>query len=109
MADFSLRQRSAPLRGIVCSFCLEGFYIETFCSKEPVAEQNGFRNFRQMQRIIRLGGEPARRRIVAYRHKGLKTEPAIAAALGLQGDPYQAVLELEVENDKKLVERIKRF
>ncbi|MNO76159.1 hypothetical protein D3C76_672280 [compost metagenome] len=36
-----------------------------------------------------------RERIILLKTSGWKTEPAFAKALGLEGDPYEALLELE--------------
>ena len=99
---FYIRKRRSELAELVCTFLLEGFEIEIFSSTQPVEQQNGFRHFRQMQRIIELGGEAIRKKIMEFRYKGHKTEPAIALALGLEGDPYQAVMELENFSDKTL-------
>ncbi len=36
------------------------------------------------------------------KQSGLKTEAAFAQALGLSGNPYQVILELENRNDEEL-------
>jgi hypothetical protein len=44
---------------------------------------------------------------VRLRANGRKTEPAFAAALGLHGDPYEAMLRLQLGADSQLCARIK--
>ena len=59
-------------------------------------------------RLLRLGSRALRDRVVALKRSGMRTEPAFAQLLGLGGDPYRAVLELEGESDEALRDRLRR-
>ena len=76
-----------------------GFLFEVYSSKTPVTEQMGYRHFQVMKRLSHWGRLPLQEQIRDLRQKGLKTEPAICQALGLPGDPYDAVLEIENWSD----------
>jgi len=52
------------------------------------------------RRLLAIGGDGFRRAVMAARRSGLKTEPAFAAVLGLDGDPYEALLYLEAVPDE---------
>ncbi|WP_421997951.1 DUF4269 domain-containing protein [Reyranella sp.] len=91
---FSVRQWRGEGRPVVARFCAHGWPFEIFGAARPVEEQAGWRHFTVERRLLALGGERLRSAVMAYRASGLKTEPAFAAALGLQGDPYAALLTL---------------
>jgi len=93
---------TASLPATVCQFRTPLFEIEVFGQALPVRQQNGYRHMAQTHRVIALGGEGVRRAIRDAKKAGMKTEPAVAALLGLDGDPYQAVLALEAESDDSL-------
>ncbi len=82
-------------RYTVGRFHFGGFLFEIYGSSTAVTEQNGYRHYRMMERLVDLGGTTFQTAIRALKRAGLKTEPAIAAYLNLDGDPYQAVLALE--------------
>ncbi|MBB3773641.1 hypothetical protein FHS55_004285 [Angulomicrobium tetraedrale] len=69
-------------------------------------EQVGWRHFEVEERRLALGGAPFRAAIRVLRHDGLKTEPAFARALGLDGDRYAARLALHAQDDAELLKRI---
>ncbi len=73
-----------------------GWCIELFCQTIPVARQWGVRHFQVQRRLLRLAPELTGQ-IVTLKRRGLKTEPAFAAALALTGDPYEALLTLETK------------
>ena len=75
--------------------------IEIFCQAIPVEQQWGVRHFKIEQRILSLDPRVAPM-IRSLKERGLKTEPAFATLLGLKGDSYTALLELENETDKAL-------
>ena len=101
-ANFSIHQWTGNGRPVVASFEAQGWCFEIFGNATPVREQAGWRHFAVEQRLLDLGGDSFRATIMALRHTGLKTEPAFAAALGLAGDPYQAMLDLHDTADDSL-------
>ncbi|GLK83376.1 DUF4269 domain-containing protein [Ancylobacter defluvii] len=92
--QFLLWRWRAGDRPVVACFTAAGWPFEVFAAPRPVAEQAGWQHFRVEQRLLARGGEELRRAVMARRRAGMKTEPAFAAALGLAGDPYAALLEL---------------
>lgn len=100
---FALWQWTAAGRPIVAGFRACGWPFEIFGAPEPVAEQVAWRHFGVERRLLALGGDALRETVMALRRRGLKTEPAFAAALGLTGDPYVALLALEGLPDEALI------
>lgn len=86
----------------VATFDGDAFAIEVYAEPLPVERQRAYRHLAQSARVVDAGGESARAAIVALRESGLKTEPAVAAYLGLDGDPYLALLEVENWSDARL-------
>ena len=84
------------------SFFVRGWEVELFCQTLPINEQWGVRHFLIEQRILELAPH-LRDPIVSLKHSGLKTEPAFARLLALEGDPYEAILELENLSEEELV------
>lgn len=104
--DFTLWQWSGEARPVLAGFTAHGWDFEIFGHVLPVSEQAGYRHFRIEERLLALGGEPFRAAIMALRLAGAKTEPAFATLLGLPGNPYAALLDLEAEDDARLAVRI---
>ena len=84
------------------SFFVHGWEVELFCQTLPISEQWGVRHFLIEQRVLELAPH-LRDSIVSLKHSGLKTEPAFARLLALEGDPYEAMLQLENLSDEELV------
>jgi len=55
-----------------------------------------------MARLINLGGDIFREKVRDLKLAGKKSEPAIANILGLIGDPYESVAELNDLSDGEL-------
>jgi uncharacterized protein DUF4269 len=58
-------------------------------------------------RILHIAGDTTRQAIRDLKKEGLKTEPAFAQYFNLEGDPYQALIELENLDDDALKEGLK--
>ncbi|MFT4552868.1 MAG: hypothetical protein ACI9S8_001500 [Chlamydiales bacterium] len=84
------------------TYC-DGFEIEFYGEPKPVSSQNGFRHMLVEARLLEFGGEKIKNDIREMKQKGIETEAAFARDLGLSGDPYQALLELEVSDDRELL------
>ena len=99
--------RSVP--SLVCSFDFMHWTIEIFGQPVPVAAQYGVRHFAIERRVLGLLGAGFRARVLALKTAGLKTEPAFAQLLGLAGDPYKALLDLETWPDERVLSKIDLF
>lgn len=84
-------------------FIHQGFPIELYGEETLSKLQNGYRHMAVEYRVLELLGDAAAVLVRQWKLSGLKTEPAFARLLGLPGDPYDALLELEQWSDKQLL------
>jgi hypothetical protein len=106
-----VERRALDPDAVVAAMTIDDLEVEVFAQPLPVTQQAGFRHMVIEGRLLVLGGAPLADRIRAAKRTGLKTEPAFAAVLGLAGDPYRALLDLEpLASDQlqSLVERALR-
>ncbi|MCI0476988.1 MAG: DUF4269 domain-containing protein [Anaerolineales bacterium] len=82
------------IASVIANFDHAGFPIEIFGQPMPVTEQNAYRHLVVEARLLKIGGERARRAIRKMKNAGLKTEPAFARYFGIAGDPYEELLRL---------------
>ena len=75
--------------------------IEIFCQALPIHEQWGVRHFLVEKRLLEILPS-LQSKVIDLKRAGQKTEPAFAAVLKLEGDPYEAMLELEKLSDEEL-------
>jgi hypothetical protein len=104
--EFALRQWCSGERPVVATFVAEGWPFEIFASRQPVRDQPGWRHFDVERRLLDLGRAPLRAAVMAARNEGLKTEPAFGRVLGLAGDPFLALLELQTWTDDALARHL---
>lgn len=77
------------------NFMAKGWPIELFGQPRQTELQNGYLHMIVEAEILAQMDDDFRERIIMMKSNGWKTEPAFAQALGLEGDPYEALLELE--------------
>jgi len=77
---------------VLVNFYVESFEVELFCQPIPVKMQNGYRHMRIEDTILTKKGQSFKAEIIALKTKGIKTEPAFAQLLGIEGDPYVGLL-----------------
>lgn len=100
LKDFTL---SSSKEALIARATLGAFPLEIYGSNVAISEQVAFRHYQVMQRLTFLSSADFSNRVRAYKTEGLKTEPAIAAVLNLQGEPFAAVMALECASEAKLV------
>lgn len=81
---------------IVANLIIDGFKIEIFGQNIPTTQQRGYRHMIAEHKLLQIHGEDFRKRIIELKKNGHKTEPAFAKLLELKGDPYDALLELDL-------------
>lgn len=71
--------------------------IEIFGQNIPTEMQNAYRHMIIEAKILNSKGPEFKSKIRKLKSEGLKTEPAFAQLLGLNGNPYEALLKVETE------------
>lgn len=93
---FELREATINgLETIIANFYIDGFELEVFGQPIPTSQQNAYRHMLIEHQILMEKGEAFRQQIIALKNEGYKTEPAFAKLLGLEGNPYEALLKLK--------------
>ena len=88
---------------VVAKFIYQGFKVEIYGALFPVASQNSYRHLQIEHRILELLGDEFKQQVVKLKQEGLKTEPAFAQLLEIEGDPYQQLLKLETATDSEII------
>lgn len=94
--------KAQAAESVVVQFTYKDWLFELFAQPIPTVMQNGFRHMMVEHRILNILGEEARHLIIALKRSGIKTEPAFAKLLGLDGDPFQQLLMLSDWCDDRL-------
>ncbi len=90
---FSFHYReSRGVTSLVVRFRVINWPIEIFAQPVPVRNQYAFRHMVKEYELLQQHGEKLRSAVLVLKKEGVKTEPAFAQVLGLQGDPYEALL-----------------
>jgi hypothetical protein len=80
---------------LVCRFLQQDLQIEIFSQPVPVKQQLAYRHMMIEHWLLSTRGAAFKKRVLELKSNGLKTEPAFAQVLGLEGDPYDALLQFE--------------
>ncbi|WP_435404568.1 DUF4269 domain-containing protein [Mucilaginibacter aquaedulcis] len=81
---------------VIINFIIEGWPVEVFGQYVPSRQQYAYRHMLMEHQLLQHYGEAFRQQIITLKKQGYKTEPAFAKALGLSGNPYQALLNPEL-------------
>ncbi len=88
---------------VVAKFIFQGFKVEIYGALFPVASQNSYRHMQIEHRVLQLLGDDFKQQIIKLKQEGVKTEPAFADLLKIEGDPYQQLLKLETATDSEII------
>lgn len=86
------RNLTRGTRSTIARFALDHWPIEIFGQAVPVEAQFAFRHMVIEERILTQHGPTFRQAVITLKQQGVHTEPAFAQLLGLEGDPYEALL-----------------
>ena len=92
---------------VVINFFVDDMEIEVYASKISSFETNGYRHMIIEDRILNCCSLKFKEKIVELKRSGIKTEPAFAKLLKLNGNPYEELLNLEFLSDKEIEEKLK--
>ncbi|WP_346888170.1 DUF4269 domain-containing protein [Clostridium sp. UBA1056] len=94
---------------LTIGFYVDNMEIEIYAQSLETYKQNGYRHMIVEDRILKLAGDKAREEIIKLKKEGLKTEPAFARYLGIEGNPYDELLKLEKYKDKEIKYMLNRI
>lgn len=93
---FSIRpSRKSKDHALVARFRVADFEIEIFAQAVPTRQQFAYRHMLIEYKLLKANGAVFREQVLELKRQGLKTEPAFALLLGLDGDPYASLLTFE--------------
>lgn len=81
---------------LVAQFEWEGVPFELFAQDRPSVQQRSYQHFLIEEKLLKYCGSDFREKVIANRRRGMKTEPAFAEALSIEGDSYTELLSLQL-------------
>ena len=81
---------------VLATFEIAGFAVEIFAQGKPVKQQNGYLHLIKEWEILTERGQEFKQKIIALKRAGMKTEPAFAHLLNIEGNPYEGLLNYTV-------------
>lgn len=79
----------------IAEFKTDRFLFEIFAQNTPTKQQNAYLHMIAEHAILKEKGKNFKQEIIKLKASGLKTEPAFAKLLGIEGDPYEELLKLK--------------
>ena len=83
------------IESTIAEFKTENFLFEIFGQNIPTERQDAYRHMIIERNILEEKGFEFKQKVKDLKSSGIKTEPAFAKLLGLEGDPYIELLKLE--------------
>lgn len=106
-AQFTISQKSIRGRlSVVARFDTESWPIEIFAQNTRVEEQPGWLHLKAEHRYLQQYGEQLHNQVLNLKRLGDKTEPAFCQALGIEGDPYEQLIKINLETERLTIRSI---
>ena len=80
------------VQSVIANFDYDCFEFEVVGQPVPVSEQVAYRHMVVEWKVLSTNGKDFKDKIISLKNGGMKTEPAFAQMLNLEGDPYEALL-----------------
>lgn len=87
---------------IIVTFSYKNINFEIFGQCTPSVRQKAYRHFLIEERLLKIGGDSFKEKVLSARKQGMKTEPAFAKVLNLKGDSYDLLLDLQKRSNQYL-------
>lgn len=92
MDSFHVKRKSIRTEPVIkVNFSYSEFEFELFAQNQPVMQQYAYLHMIIEHAVLKQQPE-LKQAIIQRKKQGMKTEPAFCACLGLEGDPYEALL-----------------
>jgi Domain of unknown function (DUF4269) len=82
--------RGVPV--LTANFIFEGFEFELFGQPQPVHQQYAYLHMIIEHALLQLHPD-MREQVIKLKQQGYKTEPAFCTVLGIEGDPYEGLIQ----------------
>ncbi|WP_196857894.1 DUF4269 domain-containing protein [Pedobacter sp. CAN_A7] len=89
--------RNTAFNSVKANFYIEDFEFEIFGQDLESMQQDAYQHMIIEHSVLIEKGEKFRQEIIKLKKNGLKTEPAFAKLLGLDGNPYKELLKLRFD------------
>jgi len=86
---------SSARSAIIANFFIDDFEIEIFGQGTITTQQSAYKHMLIEHKLLIEKGEKFRKEIIQLKQQSFKTEPAFAKLMGIQGNPYTALLSYE--------------
>ncbi|KFN04213.1 DUF4269 domain-containing protein [Bacillus clarus] len=92
--EFEIKRKNIRnIPTIKASFQFEGFKFELFAQPQPVRNQYAYKHM-VVEHMLLMQQPHIRKDIISLKAEGIKTEPAFAQILNIDGDPYEELILL---------------
>lgn len=100
--NFNLKDTFIDNHVLVINFFVKDIEIEIYASQLDSILTNGYKHMIVEERILKIANKSFKKEIIRLKKAGMKTEPAFARVLKLEGNPYNELLKFESLDDKEI-------
>lgn len=87
---------------LIINFSFQNIPFELFVQNIESVKQKAYRHFLAEEKLLKYKSAEFKEKILRIRSKGVKTEPAFAQALGVDGNPFEELLKIQTMYIEKI-------